>query len=26
METMLRDRLLHDPSPFVRGNAATAFR
>jgi len=26
METVLRDRLLHDPSPFVRGNAATAFR
>jgi hypothetical protein len=26
MKTVLRDRLLHDPSAFVRGNAATAFR
>ncbi len=26
MTTELRDRLLHDPSAFVRGNAATAFR
>jgi len=26
MKTVLNDCLLHDPSPFVRGNAATAFR
>ena len=26
MTTVLRDRLLNDPSAFVRGNAATAFR
>lgn len=26
MRTVLRDRLLNDPSAFVRGNAATAFR
>lgn len=26
MKTVLRDRLLNDPSAFVRGNAATAFR
>lgn len=26
MRTVLHDRLLNDPSPFVRGNAATAFR
>lgn len=26
MRTVLRERLLHDPSAFVRGNAATAFR
>lgn len=26
MKTVLRDRVLHDPSAFVRGNAATACR
>ncbi|MEN8184601.1 MAG: HEAT repeat domain-containing protein, partial [Myxococcota bacterium] len=26
MKTVLRDRLIHDSSAFVRGNAATAFR